>query len=176
MPAPRELHVLLARGTFVWILTGYDSTTETSSGDGWVTDVAADGSLGPFRPVMGIPDGGGRDTAAGAVTDTHVYLVGGSGSDPGRVLASRYASSDGDLEGWIEPGQLVEPRRGHAVVEVDGRLYAIGGMDDDSALLASIEVADIMPDGSLSAWRETTPLPRPLFTHGAAVVHRAAPP
>lgn len=171
LPSPREVHVALTQGKFLWVLTGYDTASGAISGDGWVTELASDGSLGAFQPVPALPEGTTVNTAAGAATETHLYVVGGTGNRFGRVFASKHRS-DGSLEGWFAPSQLLTPRNGHVVVEVNGRLYAIGGQGSSSNLLSSVEVADIAADGSLSAWRETTPLPRALFTHGAAVVRR----
>lgn len=174
LPSPRELHVTVAHGAFLWVLTGYDSATAASFGDGWVADVGSDGALGAFRAVTPLPGGLTINTGSGVATEDHLYVIGGYGSagNYGRTLSARYRATDGTIESWSEPAQLMTPRSSHASLEVDGRLYAIGGRDAGGALLASVEVATILADGALSSWKATTPLPVPLVTHSAALVRR----
>ena len=59
--------------------------------------------------------------------------------------------------GWQMTAGMNEQRAGAAVLEANGRIYAIGGVDGIS-FLATAEYSTIQPDGTLSPWRMTTTL------------------
>lgn len=61
------------------------------------------------------------------------------------------------IAGWQDQATLMVPRAGAASVEANGVIYAVGGIDG-TRFLNSTEYARILPDGTLSPWRATTPL------------------
>ena len=73
------------------------------------------------------------------------------------------------IPGWQTSSPMSTARAGSAVLEHNGTIYAIGGIDGRN-FLATVEFAKISSDGSLSAWQTTAPLnePRGFFD---AVIH-----
>ena len=53
---------------------------------------------------------------------------------------------------WLQTSPLLSPRTGAGVIEVDGVIYAIGGVDGREFLTSS-ESSAIHKDGSLAPWR-----------------------
>ena len=50
---------------------------------------------------------------------------------------------------------MAEARYDHAVAVLDGKLYAVGGLNDDGGILSSVE----RYDPATNAWEEVAPLP-----------------
>ena len=50
---------------------------------------------------------------------------------------------------------MATPREGHAVAVLDGKLYAVGGDNEDGVTLSSVE----RYDPALDAWEAVAPLP-----------------
>jgi len=59
--------------------------------------------------------------------------------------------------GWQLTSAMNIQRAGAAILEANGRIYAIGGVDG-IRFLASAEYSTIQDDGTLSTWRMTAPL------------------
>ncbi|MCC6207008.1 MAG: hypothetical protein IT488_02480 [Gammaproteobacteria bacterium] len=61
------------------------------------------------------------------------------------------------VPGWRATTPLTTARAGAAVLEVDGYVYALGGVDGRS-FLKTVEYAPVRADGALGAWNLTAPL------------------
>jgi uncharacterized repeat protein (TIGR01451 family) len=93
-----------------------------------------------------------------------VYVIGG-GQDSAPVSKKEvyYAqpTSTGDIISWTLTSSLPIALHNHAAVELDGRIYLIGGFNETrSSLNFSNKVLSsaIQPDGSLLPWQEETEL------------------
>jgi hypothetical protein len=134
----------------------------------------------PFKPTLGVflpqpPLPEPRAYVSVIEVGGFVYAVGGlppstpSAIPPGfanattSVFVSRLLA-DGSLEPWGVTSSLNAARSRTALAAwapATGTRYllAIGGGSADGFPLSSIERAIILPDGSLSAWRQVAPLP-----------------
>lgn len=75
-------------------------------------------------------------------------------------LAMPAAASAGDrvwVAGWRATTPLTTPRAGAAVLEANGHVYALGGVDGRS-FLRTVEYAPMRADGTLGPWHLTAPL------------------
>jgi len=61
------------------------------------------------------------------------------------------------VPGWRSTTPMTTARAGAAVLEVNGTVYALGGVDGRN-FLKTVEYAPIRPDGTLGAWNLTAPL------------------
>lgn len=89
-------------------------------------------------------------------------------------LASHNSLAQDDHQRWIQGWQadaaMNLKRAGAAIVEVNGRIYAIGGVDGQR-FLRSVEFTTVQQDGSLAAWQLTSGLNEARGFLGA-VAHR----
>ncbi|MEK7872664.1 MAG: hypothetical protein AAB502_02250, partial [Chloroflexota bacterium] len=94
----------------------------------------------------------------------HVYFTGGA---TGGALSKRvfHAESkpDKSLGPWLETSSLPFGRASHRMAAANGRLYVFGGTDDNQAL-NDARSAQMLPDGSLGAWKQEANMP---FSGGA---------
>lgn len=105
--------------------------------------------------------------AAKAHGDT-LYVLGGHDESEGRGLAAvEYAAPGaGGTPAWRATAAMAAGRYGLAALVHGERLYALGGLDG-ARYLDSVEASEIRPDGTLAAWRATTPLSSPRANFGA---------
>lgn len=100
------------------------------------------------------------DSAASVVVGNWLYVLGGRNSSGNPVDTVRRAriNNDGSLEEWQSTGVLPKGLYGHSAVAVNNRIYVIGGYSN--AYERACYVATVTsPDGELSDWDPTTPLP-----------------
>jgi hypothetical protein len=125
--------------------------------------------------------GGAAETTSGATTTdaSSVSSSSSSGGEGGSVECPRGSHDESgvcasSLAEWAVGPSLAQKRDHHAtaVVEtaVGPRLFVLGGVVDNADHLASIEVADIQPDGSLAAFVDGGSLPETAAGAGVAVV------
>lgn len=168
-PLPCASATAVASGDHVYLVVGGRNTPTTSVG--WVADFAASGAITGWRQLPELPGTRSAGAAAVAASDTHVYASGGYTNGVYEWVSTAAILPDGMLGSWSDVSFLPEGRAGMSLVVARGRLYAIGGTVDGVApdrVRAQVEVADILSDGTLSAWRATTPLPAPRQFHMAA--------
>lgn len=68
-------------------------------------------------------------------------------------------SGDGLLGNWQLTNPMTTPRFSFAAAVSDNHLYALGGFrGENSPSLSTVEMAVIMPDGSLGPWQVTSPM------------------
>jgi hypothetical protein len=103
-------------------------------------------------------DGGGQDAAAPGkalskpVVKTEPVKETQPPPLPQPAQAQAQAQAQVWVPGWREGPALSTPRAGAAVIEIDGVIHVIGGVDGKN-FLPSSEYARVQPDGSLSAWQ-----------------------
>jgi Kelch motif protein len=98
--------------------------------------------------------------AAAAAIDRTIYVVGGT-TLAGNV-ARLYAWSG---SGWRLRAPLPAPRFNHSAVAVGGRLYVLGGLDDDGRETRDVYVYE----PRTNRWSRATRLPRPMHAFGTVV-------
>jgi uncharacterized repeat protein (TIGR01451 family) len=98
----------------------------------------------------------------------HILVLGGQkadGSDSSKVYYTTINTQTHDLANWQTTTDLPKAMFWHTAVEVNDRVYVIGGSDDSYPpnVFDSVYHAPIDPDdGTLGAWQATTPLSTPL--------------
>lgn len=119
-------------------------------------DFRPDGTLVPFtveHNTFAVP----RYINAAAETDKAVYVLGGHDQREGAGIRDVEYALDGPALSWRPAAALQRGRYGLSSAVLGAQLYALGGLDGP-VYLDSIETSRIAADGSLSPWRETTPL------------------
>ncbi|HEY9721285.1 MAG TPA: hypothetical protein V6D47_04680 [Oscillatoriaceae cyanobacterium] len=116
--------------------------------------IGADGTLGAFAPVAGLTLNVARKKAPAVVIGNYLYIVGGDtggGSDAGIATIERAPiNPDGTLGSFtVLTGQLTRPRIYHACAVLGGKLYVIGGENNDATSIDTVEAATINADGTL---------------------------
>jgi hypothetical protein len=127
-------------------------------------DFGPDGTLGPFTVEpnrFAVP----RYINAAAETERAVYVLGGHDQREGVGIPNVEYALAGPSLAWRPAEALRRGRYGPSAAVLGAQLYALGGLDGP-VYLDSIETSRIAPDGSLSPWRETTPLSSPRANFG----------
>lgn len=91
----------------------------------------------------------------------YAYVISGYDGSA-KTAAVEYAPIDanGTVGAWQSTSSVNTSRYASAAVAAQGHVYLIGGQHDPN-WLASVEMATINPDGSLSAWQFTSSLNAP---------------
>jgi N-acetylneuraminic acid mutarotase len=98
-----------------------------------------------------------------------LMVTGGQGPDDSNVVYGARLEAGAAPGHWQTAGLLPGAMRGHGAFIADGRLFVLGGHNQE-AYFAAVRSAAIDPEGKVEGWREETPLPVPLV-HFAVVVH-----
>ena len=134
--------------------------------------INADGTLGDWTATSSLLHTTGRAGAVG--WGNHLYLVGGAQSHWGPWLATVQVAEikpDGSLGPWVEdPSAMHAGHPCNAAVVDNGWIYSISGGYNEY-MTATIERAQVLPDGSLSQWIVDNPLPTGVACHGADVLN-----
>ena len=93
-----------------------------------------------------------------------LYAAGGINDDGFGILSSveRY---DPATNAWEAVAPLATERMNHGVAVLDGKLYAVGGYNDDDDFLSSVE----RYDPATNAWEAAAPLTTARCLHGITV-------
>lgn len=86
------------------------------------------------------------------------------------TLSNSPLSDNAQARGWKLINAFHYPRRALAAASNGHYIYAVGGINGQGHYVKAVEYAKIRPDGTLGAWRTTTPLPRGRIYLAAAVV------
>ncbi len=148
------------------VLGGTDYTTFLQ--DHWVATISEDGTLGPWREGVPLPEASSGQALA-QVGD-EVYVMGGRLAS--HMLASVWRArfdDDGEISGW-DPGPSLPAPRFHASAATHGRtIYVSGGLQGDGVAQPSLYRAEVASDGSLGEWTSLS-LPQPR-SHHASFAH-----
>jgi hypothetical protein len=117
--------------------------------------------------------GSGLQAGAAVATRTHLYVIGGAdtGNTPQPLVYIAPFAQGGLLGPWAQGPPLPQGLWFHMAGVANGRLYVWGGTTSAQGAPDAVDttyVADIRPDGSLSAWRTLRPLPQPIYFSGSA--------
>ncbi len=107
--------------------------------------------------------------------DNHFYVIGGGGTDDvyhSDILMSSIGA-DGNLSSWHTISNLPIPMIWHSVSVSGDKIFVLGGASnipgDGLVSLDTVYTAIINSDGTITPWRETTPLPEKLALGGSFV-------
>ncbi len=71
------------------------------------------------------------------------------------------------VAGWKPVNSFELPRRAPAAVAHNGYLYVVGGIDGNERYVHAVEYAPVKKDGTLGAWRRTSPIIEGRFYNAA---------
>ncbi len=132
--------------------------------------IREDGSLGAFAELTPMPTA--RAAFGLAVSETHLFIVGGTARTGVPQTLSTALLDDGTLGPWNESPALPATRVHITAVITKGFVYAVGGFDAP-AHFAEVYRGRIRDDGTVSAWDTVTSLPSGR-SHNSTVVVRDA--
>jgi len=131
--------------------------------------IRPDGSLAPWELLQTTLTTDRYIHGAGHVGD-YIYIVGGHIQDVGGGKSSvewTKVQTDGSLAPWRLTETTKTPRFLASTIAAGPFVFTLGGFQD--GYLSSVERATSLPNGSLSAWADVAPLPRPKEGAAAAV-------
>ena len=157
-PSKRTEVAAAALGGKVYVVGGFNEP-----GLGNLTRLAVSDALEEYDPAANrwatrAPLPKGLHHAAAASVGNRLYVVGGftaSLFSLWQPVASVYAYQPA-TDAWVERAQMPTPRGALAVVEFEGKLFAIGGYDGNGNS-AAVEVYD----PANNSWSTRSPLPTP---------------
>jgi N-acetylneuraminic acid mutarotase len=103
-----------------------------------------------------------------------LYAVGGATStytdlDTVEVFDSR---ANGGLGSWATKQHLITPRAAPGVIELNGKIYAVGGQDQNKIAIETVEEFDPNANGGFGSWRlKKSRMPHPRVNASFAIVH-----
>lgn len=142
--------------------------------DVYVSDIAPDGSLSPWRATTPLVEP--IDDMGAVAVGGHIGVFGGYNSGLGqRVTAVRFAPvfPDGTLGAWQSGPPLTTEVESPATVEVNGRILVSGGKGSAAGTTDAVQIASLTAQAPASAellpFAAGPPLPSPLMNTAAVV-------
>jgi uncharacterized Zn-binding protein involved in type VI secretion len=108
------------------------------------------------------------------VSGNRVFVIGGKSLATGAYIPDVYGATldatTGVPKGWTAMKPLPAGRGYHGVAEYNGTIYVVGGDAPSASVDVRPEVfySQVQADGTLSDWKETTPLPADTSTSTSA--------
>jgi hypothetical protein len=161
LPAARGWFTADATANHIYACGGWNPSGLTNAV--YYAPLDTSGPIGPWTSATALPVA--LYTQGGIQIDSCVYIVGGSLSVSGPVVADvRYAriQPDGSLGDWNATCALPQALRIMGVVAHDSFVYSVGGRANDGFARNVVYCAVRSEDGSLGAWNATTSLPNPM--------------
>ncbi len=157
---PRRCIKLAISGNRIFALGGFGGTLLDSVESVLIPDDGLPGRWRIGKDRLTLP----RYVNAVKKVDGHLFVLGGhrerEGGGIAAVESAQLRANHTLRPGWNEKTAMNRGRYGLSAAAHDGYLYALGGLDG-AIYQDVVEQAGINDDGSLSAWRETTPLSSP---------------
>jgi hypothetical protein len=159
-------------GPYLYVVGGGADELETLFDDIQRAPIAADGSIGPFKPVGTLREPRAGHTAV--LLGGHLVVAGGLALIPGgrASTASTIAAAlhaDGSLGAWRETEPLPMAVMHHTCSVIDVRMVCIGGRIPGNFTGLLSAHAEMRDDGTLSPFQPWTPLPASRGFHQAFV-------
>ncbi|WP_146646422.1 Kelch repeat-containing protein [Labilithrix luteola] len=132
--------------------------------------VGDDGSLGAWAPAGST--GRARMHPGGFTRGDSIYVLGGF-DDPNvwDDVVRATVGADGIVSAWMPAGTLPGPRSHASVLERDGFVYLVGGLEksafDNPPLLNDAWRGRVLDDGSLGEWTAMPSFPVRIATHAS---------
>jgi len=155
---PRTDGVFANAGSAYIYAGGSDGTKPTA--DVFVTHGVGTGSLDKWAVTKPLP--AARSSAAGVVSGTTLYVIGGFGPDgkPTDTVYSTTVGNDGTLGDWqtLDALKLPAPRAGASAAAVSDGIVVVGGTDGKSATKSVWKSQSGGTTGALQAWTVQSPM------------------
>ncbi len=173
----------------IYLSGGFGSAESTSFGGPetanainkvWYGTMLTDGSIDEWKEVddksrLPQPTYG----HSSVVVNGRLYIIGGrsTGEVPlSAVYWAKILGHDGTIKAyyksntWTAVASLPEPRFRARSVYFEGRIYVLGGQDENNVATNTVYYADVQPGGDIFTWTTASvPLPTPLSGHCADV-------
>lgn len=171
LPGKRYLHAVVADDDYLYVLGGWNSDAKPPNQayqDVWRAPFLENGGVGAWEQLVNLPVSLRIHDAV--VANGYIYVIGGR-SETTTLRSVYYAKiTPGGLSGWMSAADLPHELRGMAVAAFNNRIYVTGGFDTAEASQASVYMAEIQADGSLSPWQNIGALRKPTNYH-LALIH-----
>jgi len=140
----------------VYLLGGNDASTTISTI--YTAPINSDGTLGTWVSGGSLP--GTLCWSQAIVTNTNVYLLGGSTNGTNAVSTVYFTTinSDGTLNTWSTGTSLPGNLSHSQTVVTKNRVYLLGGLNG-SGYVSTVYTAPINADGTIGTWTTGTNLP-----------------
>ena len=171
-----SLHASAAHGDTIYVLGG--TNIFGSRNIVYYSSANEDGSLGSWRATTPMPQKlMGHETI---VNNGRIYIIGGMIRSMGASANVYYADilEDKTLGPWKTANSLPINLLGHKAITVGDKIYVMGGTINgnfysadgapNNNISSKVYMANVLEDGSLSAWKETSSLLEPLTLHAAS--------
>lgn len=109
------------------------------------------------------------DLHASVLYEDWLYVTGGWNRAPLQSVFLAQLQPDGCIDYWREIKSLPQTLYRHTALVFEGRIYVIGGRTQVDQPVSTVYVGTIHPNGGVTAWIPTTPLPQPRYYHAAFI-------
>lgn len=168
MTTARYGHAAVVVGNYIYAIAGSGVDTPLTSVER--AAINPNGSLGPWQAVIPITDPNCNPEAVSA--GGYIYVLGGDEcinfGPRYRNVVRAQVNPDGSLGSWDAVFSMTTVRLGFAVVRRGNYIYAIGGEDDHSQKLSSVEYTEVT-DGLLPTGHSISINDGALFTNEITV-------
>jgi parallel beta-helix repeat protein len=166
LPAKRGRPAMSAWNGRLYVAGGIDgSGYDTSSV--WKSDVNADGTLGSWSSLTGLPSA--VDEHCMDVWNGRLYVTGGykfTGTNTWfSTVESALINSNGTIGAWSQYTAMPAQREKHAMSIWNGNIYVSGGWDNTWMPVNTVWKAPIISDGTVGTWSTLTALPAVCSDH-----------
>jgi len=172
LPSPRQMHGAVVLGDYLYVLGGNHPVSGYQK-NVFKAPILSDGNLGQWSETTPLPYQKCYIENSTLVLNDIVYVLGGydplNKTCPNSILWTR-PGPGGNLEPWRS--SISHPGSGvHCTVAVatPGYLHLIGGIQANEMVSELVWSARISPDGTVTAWEKSYPLPTKLWYHCGAV-------
>ena len=161
LPTQNQYHRMIARNNVMYSIGG----TNIPGACYYAPVNPTTGALGAWISTSSLPNGGVYSHGLVEVGGS-LYVVGGydSGGFTKNTVYRSVINGDGSLAPWTTETAMTFTRAYTSLSVHGGYLYAVGGYDNAAGYLTSIEVAPILPGGSVGAWFIGGTLPSSSYT------------
>lgn len=150
---------------YLYIAGGYSGTR---LGDVQFAAINPDGSVAPWSATTALPFPLSRH--ASFAYNGYLYVLGGQdGTNLLNDVLYAQLGAGGTVGAWQSTSAFDVGRFAHATVANGGYAYLMGGQIAGPLWVNDVQWAAINPDGTLSPWQATTPLPANREAFAAAV-------
>lgn len=149
LPLPRSKASVAIVGNRLYVVGGNFLNNDKACARDTVlfSTISADGSLSAWTATTSLP----KQPAGAylAASDDRLFIVGGivSYGDPGASVLAAGLNADGSLDAWERIAYLKDMRYGQSAAYVNGRLFAFGGLVENT-VLADVVGASITGSGT----------------------------
>lgn len=181
LPVALYGHSSFVANGYLYVFGGCSDSSATAACTTPVTTVYysklnSDGTLGAWQTnSQTLPAARGYGSAV--FSNGYVYYLGGYNSTAQTTVYSAKLSGDGSVVNWTTTGvtALGTGRYGFTSMNVNGKIYSIGGCSDAGAIcntaITTVEYATPANDGTLGSWTAATSLPTATGFHTTTVLN-----